>query len=301
MSHHDNHDSNHEHGGHHIVPLKMYILIWAALIVGTVITVAVSYVDFGSLNMFIAMLIATVKASLVMLIFMGLKYDSPENSITFLLSFVFLGIFVSFTAVDIFWRVHYQPAVVDKSLLAASTGPIDLKKLTTSSPEVVAKGQVLFAQNCVTCHGVEGKGDGAAAATLNPKPRDFTQTSGWKNGRKVTEIFTTLTKGIKDSAMAAYEGLSIQERFALAHYVQSLGPKSDSNSETSASLATVGLSGSEKIKPELTPEDGMARYVTDKAVREVPAGNIPRSEYCKVPAQYRPKWCQVNTTEPVAE
>ena len=35
------------------------------------------------------------------------------------------------------------------------------------------KGKALFAQNCAACHGTAGKGDGAAAAALNPKPGDL--------------------------------------------------------------------------------------------------------------------------------
>jgi mono/diheme cytochrome c family protein len=40
----------------------------------------------------------------------------------------------------------------------------------------VAAGKKVFAANCVLCHGTKGKGDGQAAATLNPKPKDFTDT-----------------------------------------------------------------------------------------------------------------------------
>lgn len=36
-----------------------------------------------------------------------------------------------------------------------------------------AKGKTLFAQDCASCHGPAGKGDGPAAAALNPKPRDL--------------------------------------------------------------------------------------------------------------------------------
>lgn len=37
----------------------------------------------------------------------------------------------------------------------------------------VAKGQEIFAQRCVPCHGSTGHGDGPASASLDPKPRKF--------------------------------------------------------------------------------------------------------------------------------
>lgn len=41
----------------------------------------------------------------------------------------------------------------------------------------VAAGKVKFQQMCATCHGVGGKGDGAASAALNPRPRNFTDAA----------------------------------------------------------------------------------------------------------------------------
>ncbi len=57
--------------------LKLYTLVGAALLCFTVITVLVSYVDFGStvINVFIGLSIATFKAGLVALIFMHLNHE----------------------------------------------------------------------------------------------------------------------------------------------------------------------------------------------------------------------------------
>ena len=41
------------------------------------------------------------------------------------------------------------------------------------TPQLVEKGKASFALNCAACHGAKGEGDGAAAAALNPKPRNF--------------------------------------------------------------------------------------------------------------------------------
>ena len=55
---------------------RTYILVWAALMVLTAVTVAVSYVHLGMMNVVVALAIASVKASLVALFFMHLRYES---------------------------------------------------------------------------------------------------------------------------------------------------------------------------------------------------------------------------------
>jgi len=80
------------------------IAIFAALIVLTVATVAVSYVDLGSANTFVAILVATLKASLVATFFMHLKGDKAIHSIIFIGAFVFLIIFVGLTNDDLATR-----------------------------------------------------------------------------------------------------------------------------------------------------------------------------------------------------
>jgi mono/diheme cytochrome c family protein len=101
--------------------------------------------------------------------------------------------------------------------------PVDPKTVMSPTPELLARGQVLFNQNCVACHGPAGRGDGPAAQGLNPPPRDFNAGAGWKNGYRVGGIWKTLQEGIKGSGMVAYEYLSNRDRMAVIHYVQSLG------------------------------------------------------------------------------
>jgi mono/diheme cytochrome c family protein len=47
--------------------------------------------------------------------------------------------------------------------------------VAAASPGDAAKGKEIYAKSCATCHGATGKGDGAAAAALNPKPTDLTK------------------------------------------------------------------------------------------------------------------------------
>jgi hypothetical protein len=60
-------------------------------------------------------------------------------------------------------------------------------------------------------------------ATLNPKPRNFTQPDKWTRGFRVTDIFTTITTGVKGTGMAAFDFVVPADRMALVHYVRSLG------------------------------------------------------------------------------
>jgi len=55
---------------------RTYIVVWAALVVLTAVTVAVSYVHLGMMNVVVALLIASAKASLVALFFMHLRYEN---------------------------------------------------------------------------------------------------------------------------------------------------------------------------------------------------------------------------------
>ena len=58
----------------------------------------------------------------------------------------------------------------------------------------VAHGKELFSQNCITCHGPAGKGDGPGAAALNPKPRNFTDVA-YMDKLTDTDIRNTIKYG----------------------------------------------------------------------------------------------------------
>ncbi len=101
--------------------------------------------------------------------------------------------------------------------------PVDPATLISASPGLIARGQQLFANNCVPCHGEQGHGDGPAASTMNPRPRNFTSPEGWKNGYDLPAIYKTVSTGVPGSSMASFDYFSRRDRMALAHYVQSLG------------------------------------------------------------------------------
>ena len=73
----------------HIVSARLYWLIWAILIVCTVLTAWVATVDLGKANTVVALGIATFKATLVVLIFMHVKYTSEKMTKAILMAAVF--------------------------------------------------------------------------------------------------------------------------------------------------------------------------------------------------------------------
>lgn len=88
----------------HILPLSLYLTIGGALLVLTGITVLVSFYQFGAFNLVIAMFIAAIKATLVALYFMHLKYDSKVYSLVFVMAILFLATFITLTMFDTMQR-----------------------------------------------------------------------------------------------------------------------------------------------------------------------------------------------------
>lgn len=97
-----------DHGGHHVLPLWLLFGTWAALMALTILTVGSSQFDLGAFDLPIAMGIATVKAMLVLLIFMHLGFDKGFHSLLIFGSLLFVFLFVSFLLID---RGQYQPSI----------------------------------------------------------------------------------------------------------------------------------------------------------------------------------------------
>jgi cytochrome c oxidase subunit 4 len=104
------------------VEARNYALTLAILLILTAITVGASYIQFGSLNVVIALTIATIKASLVALFFMHLRHDKPVNAVIACAGFLFLGIFLMFTFLDVDTRDPLQPVNL-KAVAPATAAP----------------------------------------------------------------------------------------------------------------------------------------------------------------------------------
>lgn len=89
-----------EHDEVHHIPYRTYINVWLTLVVLTVVTVAAAYANLKHLSIFTALLIATVKSSLVLLYFMHMKYEKKVFAYMFIAVIATYMIFLGLTFTD---------------------------------------------------------------------------------------------------------------------------------------------------------------------------------------------------------
>jgi cytochrome c oxidase subunit 4 len=92
--HDPNNVTNPEHGEHHIVSPLQYAMVFGTLLVLTGVTVGAAYVDLGIFNPVIALAIASIKAVIVILFFMHVKYQSNLIKMTIASGFFTFGVLV---------------------------------------------------------------------------------------------------------------------------------------------------------------------------------------------------------------
>ena len=86
----------------------------------------------------------------------------------------------------------------------------------------LARAKALYTQNCASCHGASGRGDGPAAKGLDPAPADFHDLERMAQ-RSAYGLYNTVTLGVEGTSMTAFKQLSDDERWALAFYAANLG------------------------------------------------------------------------------
>jgi high-affinity iron transporter len=127
-------------------------------------------------------------------------------------------------------------------LVEARVDASEVKALTASMRQVFIKGfevtvtprsapdlkaaSALYAQQCVSCHGISGQGDGPLAASLDPAPTDFSERARYMD-RTVMGLYNTISQGLEGTAMQAYTSLDEAQRWALAFYVGQMATSID--------------------------------------------------------------------------
>jgi len=131
-------------------------------------------------------------------------------------------------------------------------------------------GQAVYLQRCVHCHGVSGAGDGLVAASLYPRPRDytrgvfkFTSTSYGSKPRR-EDLVQTLVRGIAGTSMPSFRLLSKRDVEAVVDYVLVLSRRGELEF----------LLASEAEAAEELEEDSVADYVETVRGRWQEAGSL---------------------------
>ena len=100
-----------------------------------------------------------------------------------------------------------------------------LKNPVQSDAASIKNGKTLYHAYCSSCHGDKGKGDGPAAASLNPKPADH--TSNAVQAESDGAIYYKISEGHSKTAMPPFKSvLSADQRWAIVNFMRTLGTKS---------------------------------------------------------------------------
>ncbi len=162
--------------------------------------------------------------------------------------------------------------VADLPVVQARTvPPVDIFKMKEPTNELIQKGKELYTTNCASCHNETGAGGGPASVGMNPAPRNFTSADGWKNGRTLSAIYTTLEEGIEGGSMISYNFLTPQDRISLAHYIRQTfmqDPPQDSDDDLSALNSLYNLSSGMEIPAQVPVSVAMEILSTENAAKQ---------------------------------
>jgi len=133
---------------------------------------------------------------------------------------------LALTARELARRIESRtdPPMVAAAARRLRTGIIDAYGVSTAPrhPPDTALGRRIYAENCASCHGEQGRGDGPAAVDLDPAPSDFHDGARMAE-RSLYGIYSTITLGIDGTSMASFAELREEERWSVAAWVAGLG------------------------------------------------------------------------------
>ena len=145
--------------------------------------------------------------------FIGVRAAKNEGQLVALLAISLVCFWLGSSQLFDFFTNEYTPAKF-------ATNPI------LPDVESIAIGQALFTENCVPCHGPEGRGNGPTAQTLSPPPADF--AAGHTATHTDGDLYFWILQGIEDTPMPAFgEQLTEEQAWHLVNYVRRLSVRAD--------------------------------------------------------------------------
>lgn len=143
------------------------------------------------------------------------------------------------------------------------------KTIAEATDAQIAQGKSIYNKTCFACHGTTGKGDGMAAAALNPKPADFTdpEHSSYYSDRGRLYV---IKNGIKDSPMVGWgSSLSEKEILAVYAYVKSLRAKTTAMQTDAKGMYVCPMHPNETgNKGDVCPKCGMTMVMNKKMMKK---------------------------------
>lgn len=157
--------------------------------------------------------------------------------------------------------------------------PVNVAEVGKTTKALVDKGANLFKANCASCHGDNGMGDGPSSASMAVKPRNFHSAEGWKNGRKISNIYKTLQEGIVITGMQSFNYLPAEDRFAIIHFVRTFAADfpMDSMSELMDLEKVYNLSKGSQLPPQIPVRLAMMKIEQESKDDSTYVSSVSRS------------------------
>jgi caa(3)-type oxidase subunit IV len=168
-----------------------YVKVWAILLALLVVSVIGPLAEVPILTLVTAFGVAGVKAYLVVRHFMHLTVEPKYVGYVLATCVAFMVLLFAGTAPDVMrhegqnWANHAAQDEVRRASAGLPGAP---------GPAEPVAPEVAFQRTCAPCHGTAGGGDGAAAASLDPKPADFTAAAFWET-RDVAHVAKVIREG----------------------------------------------------------------------------------------------------------
>jgi mono/diheme cytochrome c family protein len=133
--------------------------------------------------------------------------------------------FLRITAIGAFLIIGCNSSQAQSNSWPVPSDAVNVKNPEASDGTSIKNGKTLYHSYCSPCHGNTGKGDGPAAASLNPKPADH--TSAMVQAESDGTIYYKISEGRAHTAMPPFKAvLHPDQRWAIVNYMRTLAKKS---------------------------------------------------------------------------